>query len=54
VTSDPIGNGAGQQRPIAVAPVLRDRNTDETIRRVADQLEEEIVLGLLHPRERLV
>ncbi|MGF6764575.1 DNA-binding GntR family transcriptional regulator [Paraburkholderia sp. GAS33] len=54
MTSDPIGNGAGQQRPSAVAPVLRDRNTDETIRRVADQLEEEIVLGLLHPRERLV
>ena len=50
----PIGNGAAQRRPSAIAPVLRDRNTDETIRRVADQLEEEIVLGLLHPRERLV
>jgi DNA-binding GntR family transcriptional regulator len=38
----------------ANTPVVRDRNTDETMRRVADQLEEQIVLGVLNPRERLV
>jgi DNA-binding GntR family transcriptional regulator len=32
----------------------RDRNTGETSRRIADQLEDEIVLGVLHPRERLI
>jgi DNA-binding GntR family transcriptional regulator len=32
----------------------RDRNTSETSQRVADQLEDEIVLGVLHPRERLI
>ena len=37
----------------AAAPV-RDRHADETVRRVADELEEAIVLGALHPRERLV
>lgn len=35
-------------------PAVRDRNTDETMRGVADELEEQIVLGVLHPRERLV
>jgi DNA-binding GntR family transcriptional regulator len=35
------------------APV-RDRNIDATVQRVAGALEEEIVLGMLHPRERLV
>jgi DNA-binding GntR family transcriptional regulator len=35
-------------------PVVRDRNTDETMRTVADDLEEQIVLGVLHPRERLI
>ncbi|ASW03296.1 GntR family transcriptional regulator [Paraburkholderia aromaticivorans] len=34
--------------------VERDRNVDETLRSVADELEEQIVLGVLHPRERLV
>ncbi|HEY2025325.1 GntR family transcriptional regulator [Paraburkholderia sp.] len=34
--------------------VERDRNVDETLRNVADELEEQIVLGVLHPRERLV
>ena len=38
----------GDKRP------QRDRHTDQTSRRVADQLEDEIVLGALHPRERLV
>jgi DNA-binding GntR family transcriptional regulator len=38
----------------AVKPAVRDRNTDETMRAVADELEEQIVLGVLHPRERLV
>lgn len=33
---------------------VRDRHADETVRRVADELEEGIVLGALHPRERLV
>jgi DNA-binding GntR family transcriptional regulator len=32
----------------------RDRNVDETLRSVSDELEEQIVLGVLHPRERLV
>jgi DNA-binding GntR family transcriptional regulator len=35
-------------------PAVRDRNTDETMRAVADELEERIVLGVIHPRERLV
>lgn len=35
-------------------PAARDRNIDTTVMRVADALEEEIVLGVLHPRERLV
>ncbi|QIE28131.1 FCD domain protein (plasmid) [Caballeronia sp. SBC1] len=34
--------------------VERDRNIDETMRSVSDELEEQIVLGVLHPRERLV
>jgi DNA-binding GntR family transcriptional regulator len=34
--------------------VERDRNVDETLRSVSDELEEQIVLGVLHPRERLV
>lgn len=33
---------------------LRDRNIDETVRHVADTLEDQIVLGALSPRERLV
>jgi DNA-binding GntR family transcriptional regulator len=33
---------------------LRDRNVDLNVERVSDTLEEEIVLGVLHPRERLV
>lgn len=37
-----------------IKPAVRDRNTDETMRVVADELEEQIVLGALHPRERLV
>jgi len=43
---------------IAVAPpkqtVRRDRNVDEVVPQIADTLEEQIVLGLLNPRERLV
>jgi DNA-binding GntR family transcriptional regulator len=38
----------------ADAALRRDRNTGETSQRVADQLEDEIVLGVLHPRERLI
>src|ERR1700734_1177096 len=50
-----MSSAVTSKRPAdASGPVLRDRNTDETMRRVADQLEEQIVLGLLHPRERLV
>ena len=37
-------------RPTAV----RDRDVELTVERVTDKLEEEIVLGVLHPRERLV
>jgi DNA-binding GntR family transcriptional regulator len=33
---------------------VRDRNVDSRVQRVADTLEEDIVLGILHPRERLV
>jgi len=33
---------------------VRDRHADQAVRRVADELEESIVLGALHPRERLV
>jgi DNA-binding GntR family transcriptional regulator len=43
---------------IAVSPpkqtVRRDRNIDEVVPQIADTLEEQIVLGLLNPRERLV
>jgi DNA-binding GntR family transcriptional regulator len=53
-TPTAVESGAAQRRASAAAPIVRDRNTDETMRRVADQLEEQIVLGLLHPRERLV
>jgi DNA-binding GntR family transcriptional regulator len=42
----------GVSSPKKVA--LRDRNIDETVREVADALEEQIVLGSLNPRERLV
>ncbi|TDN70824.1 GntR family transcriptional regulator [Paraburkholderia sp. BL10I2N1] len=38
----------------AARTVERDRNVDQTLRSVADELEEQIVLGVLHPRERLV
>ena len=38
----------------AAKAVERDRNIDETMRSVSDELEEQIVLGVLHPRERLV
>ncbi|MEX3958490.1 GntR family transcriptional regulator [Trinickia sp. EG282A] len=33
---------------------MRDRDVESNIERVSDLLEEEIVLGMLHPRERLV
>ena len=51
-----MSNAARSQRSEALAakPAERDRNIDETLRGVSDQLEEEIVLGVLHPRERLV
>jgi DNA-binding GntR family transcriptional regulator len=52
--AEPADRAAPRQRSKEPAPAVRDRNTDETMRRVADQLEEQIVLGLLHPRERLV
>jgi len=35
-------------------PAVRDRDIDMNVARVSDALEEEIVLGVLHPRERLV
>src|ERR1700691_961222 len=38
----------------AAKTVERDRNSDETMRSVSDELEEQVVLGVLHPRERLV
>ena len=38
----------------AAKAVERDRNIDETMRSVSDEREEQIVLGVLHPRERLV
>jgi DNA-binding GntR family transcriptional regulator len=51
-----MSNTATPKRPARAAPkaFVRDRNTDETMRSVADELEEQIVLGVLHPRERLV
>jgi DNA-binding GntR family transcriptional regulator len=36
------------------AAAVRDRDIDATVARVSDTLEEQIVLGVLHPRERLV
>src|SRR5271170_2988720 len=36
------------------AAAARDRDIDANVARVSDTLEEEIVLGVLHPRERLV
>jgi DNA-binding GntR family transcriptional regulator len=44
-------------KPAAASPksaVPRDRNVDQVVPQVANTLEELIVLGLLHPRERLV
>lgn len=38
----------------AVSDTERTRDAEPTIRHVVDTLEEEIVLGFLHPRERLV
>ena len=38
----------------AAKTVERDRNIDETMRSVSNELEEQIVLGVLNPRERLV
>jgi DNA-binding GntR family transcriptional regulator len=51
-----MSNAAKATRPDAPAAktVERDRNIDETMSRVSDELEEQIVLGVLHPRERLV
>jgi DNA-binding GntR family transcriptional regulator len=51
-----MSNAAKAKRPDAPAAktVERDRNIDETMSRVSDELEEQIVLGVLHPRERLV
>jgi DNA-binding GntR family transcriptional regulator len=40
--------------PAPHAAVVRDRDIDITVARVSDTLEEQIVLGALHPRERLV
>jgi DNA-binding GntR family transcriptional regulator len=40
--------------PARESTPARDRNIDATVQRVAGTLEEEIVLGMLHPRERLV
>jgi DNA-binding GntR family transcriptional regulator len=51
-----MSNAAKSRRsdaPVAKT-VERDRNIDETMRSVSDELEEQIVLGVLHPRERLV
>jgi DNA-binding GntR family transcriptional regulator len=51
-----MSNAAKSKLPDAPAAktVERDRNIDETMRSVSDELEEQIVLGVLHPRERLV
>ena len=51
-----MSNAAKAKRPDApvAKTVERDRNIDETMSRVSDELEEQIVLGVLHPRERLV
>src|ERR1700688_2557972 len=38
----------------AAKTVEPDSNIDETMRSVSDELEEQIVLGVLNPRERLV
>jgi DNA-binding GntR family transcriptional regulator len=56
--SQAIRPDAGSRPATAGAPAqkaaARDRNIDETVHRVADELEEDIVLGVLNPRERLV
>ncbi|WP_415765393.1 GntR family transcriptional regulator [Paraburkholderia sp. J10-1] len=43
-----------QKTPVQAQPAVRDRDIDMNVARVSDTLEEEIVLGVLHPRERLV
>ena len=48
-SASPTRRSAEQSRP-----AIRDRDIDITVERVTDTLEEEIVLGVLHPRERLV
>ena len=48
------GTAAEAHTAIDPAPAQRERNVHETTGRVADALEEHIVLGLLHPRERIV
>jgi DNA-binding GntR family transcriptional regulator len=45
---------AGKREEGRAALPQRDRDTDQTSQRIAAQLEDEIVLGVLHPRERLI
>ncbi|CAB3750935.1 GntR family transcriptional regulator [Paraburkholderia humisilvae] len=51
--SDRVLNAHTAAAPTLVA-TRRDRDTDQLSRRVAEQLEDDIVLGVLHPRERLI
>ncbi|PLZ03887.1 GntR family transcriptional regulator [Burkholderia sp. WAC0059] len=51
--SPPTARAAPARKPRRAAAV-RDRHADETARQVVAELEEQIVLGTLSPRERLV
>ena len=56
-TAVPSVAGSAANEPPArgcARAATRDRHADEAVRRVAGALEESIVLGALHPRERLV
>lgn len=53
--SVPTSSRSGKSASRAPRPApVRDRDIDTTVARISDVLEEQIVLGALHPRERLV
>jgi DNA-binding GntR family transcriptional regulator len=53
-TSDILASTQEEILPKKFSPALRDRDAELLIRQVVEVLEEDIVLGYIHPRERLV
>ena len=50
----PPGGHSTKRASVDLPAAVRDRDVDLNVERISDTLEEEIVLGMLHPRERLV